>query len=134
MSADVARHGRAPRDDMAHAQIIAGGSELLTPDKTDTNSLFLTEELNRIGIEVVCKSIVGDDRERLAAAVRDALSRTEIVLLSGGLGPTEDDVTRDAVAEALERDLVFNDAVWRSIEARFRRLRRPIADRNRRQA
>lgn len=117
---------------MPDAEIIAVGSELLTPDKTDTNSLFLTEQLNLLGIEVVRKSIVGDDRERLAMAVRE--TRAEVLVLCGGLGPTEDDVTREAVAEALERDLIFSQEICDTIEARFRRFRRVMAERNRRQA
>jgi nicotinamide-nucleotide amidase len=116
------------------AEIIAVGSELLTPEKTDTNSLFLTEQLNLLGIEVVRKSIVGDDRARLADAVREALSRGDVLVLCGGLGPTEDDITREAVADALQRDLVFNEDVARAIEARFRRFGRVMAERNRKQA
>jgi nicotinamide-nucleotide amidase len=117
---------------VADAEIIAVGSELLTPEKIDTNSLFLTAQLNLLGIEVVRKSIVGDSRERLAAAVRDA--RSEVIVLCGGLGPTEDDLTREAVADALGRRLVFNETVCREIEARFRRFGRVMAERNRRQA
>src|SRR5438034_11459699 len=74
------------------AEIIAVGSELLTPDRMDTNSLYLTEELNKLGIEVVRKTIVGDNRELLAEAFRDALERVPLILASGGLGPTEDDL------------------------------------------
>src|ERR1700731_1043843 len=76
------------------AEIIAVGSELLTPDRLDTNSLFLTEELNGIGIEVVRKTVVGDNRELLAEAFRDPLNRVPLIIASGGLGPTEDDLTR----------------------------------------
>src|ERR1035441_2156913 len=83
------------------AEIIAIGSELLTPQRVDTNSLFLTDQLNGLGVEVVTKSVIGDDLNRLADAVRRAVSRSEIVILCGGLGPTEDDLTRDAVAAAL---------------------------------
>src|SRR5581483_5163102 len=117
---------------MPDAEIIAVGSELLTPDKTDTNSLFLTEQLNLLGIEVVRKTIVGDNRRQLAAAVSEA--RSDLVVLSGGLGPTEDDLTREAVADALHRELVFSEPVWQGIEARLRRFRRVVAERNRRQA
>src|SRR3981189_3549667 len=74
------------------AEIIAVGSELLTPDHIDTNSLFLTEELNKLGIEVVRKSVVGDNRDTLSAAFKGALERVELVIASGGLGPTEDDL------------------------------------------
>ena len=80
-----------------NAEIIAVGSEMLTPARVDTNSLFLTDHLNALGIEVVAKHVVGDDRERLATTIRRALDGARFVLLSGGLGPTEDDVTRDAV-------------------------------------
>src|SRR3954449_9083684 len=83
------------------AEIVAVGSEMLTEDKVDTNSLYLTGKLNTLGVEVVQKTIVGDDRARLTAVISDAFKRSEIVILSGGLGPTEDDVTRDAVATAL---------------------------------
>ena len=80
------------------AEIIAVGSELLTPDKIDTNSLFLTEELNKLGIEIVRKTVVGDDRALLMEAFRDAVNRVPLIISSGGLGPTEDDITRDSLA------------------------------------
>jgi nicotinamide-nucleotide amidase len=90
-----------------NAEIIAAGSELLTAARLDTNSLFLTAHLNQLGVEVVAKAVIGDHRARLTEAVRAACSRSEIVILTGGLGPTEDDVTRDAAAAALDRPLVF---------------------------
>ncbi|MFN0167814.1 MAG: competence/damage-inducible protein A [Bryobacteraceae bacterium] len=117
-----------------NAEIIAIGSEMLTPARLDTNSLYLTAELNNLGVEVVQKMVVGDDRERLADAIRRSFDRTEIVILSGGLGPTEDDVTRDAVALALDRKLEFSNEVCLGIEERFRRMGRKMADINRRQA
>ncbi len=117
-----------------NAEIIAVGSELLTPDRLDTNSLFLTGELNALGVEVVAKMVIGDDVERLAEAVRSAMSRSEITILSGGLGPTEDDVTRDAIARALKRELVFSDEICRGIERRFERMGRKMVEINRRQA
>jgi nicotinamide-nucleotide amidase len=92
---------------MLSAEIIAIGSELLTPEKTDTNSLWLTRRLNDIGIEVKLKTIVGDDGARLEESVRDALSRSEIVITTGGLGPTADDITREYIAKALGRELVY---------------------------
>jgi nicotinamide-nucleotide amidase len=117
-----------------NAEIIAVGSELLTPQRVDTNSLYLTDQLNRLGVEVVAKAVIGDDRERLAAAVEAAVARTEIVILTGGLGPTEDDVTREAVAQALGRSLVFRQDLLEAIEARFRRMNRKMAEINKRQA
>jgi nicotinamide-nucleotide amidase len=116
------------------AEIIAVGSELLTPDRVDTNSLFLTEELNKLGIEVLRKTIVGDNRELLAEAFRDALNRVPVVIASGGLGPTEDDLTRETVAELLGRRLRRNDDVVRAIEARFRSFKREMPEVNLRQA
>jgi len=116
-----------------NAEIIAVGSELLTPDRTDTNSLYLTEQLNTLGVEVRCKSVIGDDRALLAEAVRQALKRAEIVILSGGLGPTEDDVTRDAVADGLGRPLVFSQELLDSLVERFSRLNRKMAENNKRQ-
>ncbi len=118
-----------------NAEIIAVGSELLTPQRVDTNSLYLTDQLNGLGVEVVAKLIVGDDRARLADAIRGALARSEILILTGGLGPTEDDVTRDAVAQALGREQVFHQDIYDAIEQRFSRRRRgPMPEINRRQA
>lgn len=116
------------------AEIIAVGSEMLTPERVDTNSLYLTSELNKIGVEVVRKSVIGDHRDRLAEAVRRALGRSGILILSGGLGPTEDDVTRDAVAQAVDRKLVFHPEIATALEERFRTARRKMAEVNKRQA
>ena len=118
---------------LANCEIIAVGSELLTPDRLDTNSLYLTEQLNGIGVEVRRKSIIGDDRARLAAEVHAALLNSEIVILTGGLGPTEDDVTRDSVAAALGRQLIFRHDLLDQLMERFKRLNRKMADNNRRQ-
>ena len=85
---------------LQHAEIIAIGSELLTPSRLDTNSLFLTERLNSIGIEVELKTIVGDNEERLEQVVREAVKRSALVIATGGLGPTEDDVTKKVFGEA----------------------------------
>ncbi|HSU30318.1 MAG TPA: competence/damage-inducible protein A [Bryobacteraceae bacterium] len=119
---------------MANAEIIAVGSELLTPQRIDTNSLTLTEALNNLGVEVVGKQVVGDDRIRLTEAIRESLKRAEIVILSGGLGPTEDDITRDAAAQALGRRLVFSPEQETILAAYFQRLNRTMAENNRRQA
>src|SRR5258708_21510427 len=108
------------------AEIIAVGSELLTPDRMDTNSLFLTEELNKLGIEVVRKSIVGDNRDYLSAAFKEPLERVELVIASGGLGPPEDDLTRETVAALLGRKMHPNAAILRYIEGRFRQLGREM--------
>ncbi|MBN8729544.1 MAG: competence/damage-inducible protein A [Acidobacteria bacterium] len=117
-----------------NAEIIAVGSEMLTPQRTDTNSLWLTAELNNLGIEVVAKTIVGDDRARLTETIADATRRSELVILTGGLGPTEDDLTRECVAAAANRTLVFSDVLLQDILERFARLGRKMADNNKRQA
>jgi nicotinamide-nucleotide amidase len=117
-----------------NAEIIAVGSELLTPDRLDTNSLYLTEELNQLGIEVTRKSVVGDDRESLRAAMREALDRVELVICSGGLGPTEDDLTRETAAELLGRRLIRSEAILSAIKARFRTHGWNMAPVNERQA
>lgn len=102
-----------------NAEIIAVGSELLTPFRMDTNSLYLTEQMNQLGVEVIFKSVVGDDLPRLVAAAQHAMFRSEIVIFSGGLGPTEDDLTREAVAEALGVTLRRDESIIASIEKRF---------------
>jgi nicotinamide-nucleotide amidase len=116
------------------AEIIAVGSEMLTHKRVDTNSLFLTEHLNNLGVEVVAKHVIGDDRDRLTIEVRRALQSADFVLLSGGLGPTEDDLTRDAVAVALDRMQLLNNEISDSIEQRFRKMNRTMPEINRRQA
>src|SRR3989338_9134751 len=116
------------------AEIIAIGSELLTPFRQDTNSLYLTEQLERLGIPVMQKTVVGDDRERLKAAFGDALRRVELVIGIGGLGPTEDDRTREAVAELLGRKLKREEEVVARMEERFRARGRKMPEGNLRQA
>src|SRR5258708_32953725 len=101
------------------AEIIAIGSELLTPFRQDTNSLYLTAQLNNLGVEVAFKTIVGDDFKDLVRVITAALSRADIVILSGGLGPTEDDLTREAVAETLGLQVRRDPAVLRPIERRL---------------
>jgi len=101
------------------AEIIAVGSELLTPYRQDTNSLYLTAQLNDLGVEVGFKTIVGDDRKHLVQAATVALARADILIFSGGLGPTEDDLTREAVAETLNLQLRRDPEILQAIERRF---------------
>jgi nicotinamide-nucleotide amidase len=119
---------------LRRAAIIAVGSELLTSSRLDTNSLFITEQLNLLGIDVVCKSQVGDDREEIASALRFALSRADLVVCCGGLGPTDDDVTREVVAGVLERPLAEDERITARIRARFESRRMEMPSINRRQA
>lgn len=102
-----------------NAEIIAVGSEMLTPYRMDTNSLYLTEQLNLLGIDVIFKSIVGDDQRRIVGAAEHALFRSDILMFSGGLGPTEDDLTREAVAEALGVSVRRDPEVLARLEQRF---------------
>ncbi|HEX5435086.1 MAG TPA: competence/damage-inducible protein A [Candidatus Angelobacter sp.] len=102
-----------------NAEIIAIGSELLTPFRQDTNSLYLTQKLNELGVEVSFKTVVGDRREHLTLAVRTALSRADILILMGGLGPTEDDLTRECAAQALGRRLERDEQIVQGLRARF---------------
>jgi nicotinamide-nucleotide amidase len=102
-----------------NAEIIAVGSELLTPFRMDTNSLYLTEQLNQLGVAVIFKGVVGDNLAQLVAAAQHALFRSEILIFSGGLGPTEDDLTREAVAEALGLPLRRDNEILTAIERRF---------------
>ena len=102
-----------------NAEIIAIGSELLTPFRKDTNSLYLTEKLNQLGVEVILKTIVGDSRVRLVSVAQHAFLRSDIVILMGGLGPTEDDLTREAVAEALGLELHRDSEILAKLKERF---------------
>jgi len=119
---------------MLAAEIIAIGSELLTPGFIDTNSSYLTDQLNGFGIPVVMKAIVGDDETYLDHAIRGALSRTPILITIGGLGPTEDDLTKQVVARVLQRQLVTDDATLARIEALFKSRGWTMAPNNARQA
>lgn len=116
------------------AEIIAIGSELLTPEKTDTNSLWLTGQLNEIGIDVKLKTIVGDDAARLEETVRDAMRRSDVVITTGGLGPTEDDITRVCTAKAVGRELTYHDDIETHLRERFRAWGREMPEINKRQA
>jgi nicotinamide-nucleotide amidase len=116
------------------AEIIAIGSELLAPDRTDTNSLWLTEQLNRLGIEVKLKTVVGDDDARLEETIKDATRRSKVVITTGGLGPTEDDITRKVTARALGRRLLLNEDLLAEIRQRFQNFGVAMPERNSRQA
>src|SRR5438876_3877866 len=119
---------------MLSAEIIAIGSELLAPDRTDTNSLWLTDQLNRIGIDVKLKTIVGDDDARLEELIKDAVKRSRVVITTGGLGPTEDDITRKVVARALGQRLLLDENVLAEIRTRFQSFGLTMPERNSRQA
>jgi nicotinamide-nucleotide amidase len=117
-----------------NAEIIAIGSELLTPFRQDTNSLFLTAELNKLGVDVDYKTVVGDDRTRLTNIARIALDRADVVIFMGGLGPTEDDLTREAVAAALHLPLKRDPDIVASLYARFAARKIKMPENNLKQA
>ncbi|MCW5961461.1 MAG: competence/damage-inducible protein A [Pyrinomonadaceae bacterium] len=119
---------------MLSAEIIAIGSELLTPTKTDTNSLWLTEKLNEIGIDVKLKTVVGDDELRLEEAVKDAIKRSDVIITTGGLGPTEDDITRTVTANAVGRELLYHNELENELRERFLGMGREMPEINKRQA
>lgn len=119
---------------MLSAEIIAIGTELLTPFHTDTNSLWLTEKLNSVGIEVKLKTIVGDDESRLEEVLKDALHRSQIIVSTGGLGPTEDDITRKVFARVLKRPLILHEDILANIRRLFESRGMQMALNNERQA
>jgi nicotinamide-nucleotide amidase len=116
------------------SEIIAVGSEMLTPFRQDTNSLYLTEKLNEIGVIVTFKTIVGDRRKDLVNAIRTALSRIDILILMGGLGPTEDDLTREAIADALGLKIRRDGPLVAALAARAAHWRMPLPSNNLKQA
>jgi nicotinamide-nucleotide amidase len=121
---------------LARAAVIAVGSELLTPSRIDTNSLFITEQLNLLGIDVVTKIVVGDDRGELGQMFRVARDRVDAIVFSGGLGPTDDDVTREVVADVLGLTLREDEEITARMRQRFaaRGYTMPMPEINRRQA
>ena len=119
---------------MLKAEIIAIGSELLTPLRTDTNSLWLTERLNSIGIKLYQKTVVGDEEDRLEEAIRDALRRSDVIISTGGLGPTEDDITRKVFARVMGRQLRLDYEILERIRNRLTSRGFQMTPNNERQA
>jgi competence/damage-inducible protein CinA-like protein len=117
-----------------HAEIIATGSELLLGEVVDTNSTYIARKLREIGLNLFYKTVVGDNEQRMEAALRIALNRSDVIITTGGLGPTVDDVTRPAVARAVDRELIFSEELLAQIQARFRAYGVPMGENNRRQA
>jgi nicotinamide-nucleotide amidase len=115
-------------------EILAVGSELLTPYFQDTNSLYLTRRLNDLGLDVDFKSIVGDQWENLIVAFTQALSRANLIMVIGGLGPTRDDKTREAWASVMGKKLIFKQQLLQNIQARFARRKMKMPAVNKKQA
>ena len=116
------------------AILIAVGSEMLEKDRVDTNSIYIAKQLMKKGILVSMKMIVGDEMENLSWLVKNACKRTQVVIITGGLGPTEDDITREAVANALKKELVFNEDILAGIKERFKKRGLDMPQINTRQA
>ncbi|MGI6208537.1 MAG: CinA family nicotinamide mononucleotide deamidase-related protein [Anaerolineae bacterium] len=116
------------------AEIIASGTELLLGDTVDTNSAYIAQKLRDLGVDVYFHTTVGDNVRRLRSAIEIAASRANLIIITGGLGPTVDDVTREAVASAIGRPLVFSEELLEQIADRFARFGRTMSDNNRRQA
>jgi nicotinamide-nucleotide amidase len=116
------------------AAILAVGSEMLTPFRTDTNSLYITERLNAIGYDVRLKAVVGDDVSELAQVLDAATAWADLIAITGGLGPTEDDVTRDAVARVLDVPMQIDEEIVARLKDRFARRGMTMPEINRRQA
>ncbi|NDJ75047.1 MAG: CinA family nicotinamide mononucleotide deamidase-related protein [Chloroflexi bacterium] len=117
-----------------NAEVITIGTELLLGEIVDTNSSYIARQLRDIGVSIYYLTTVGDNRARIADAIRLSLSRADVVITTGGLGPTVDDMTRQAVAEATDRELVFYPELLEQIAARFRSFSVPMSDNNRIQA
>ena len=117
-----------------HAEIVAIGTELLLGELVDTNSAAISKKLQTIGLPLHYTSTVGDQMERIVSVLKLALSRSTVVITTGGLGPTVDDLTREAIAQATERPLIFDDVLLEQIEARFKRWGRRMTPNNRQQA
>lgn len=117
-----------------NAEVISIGTEILLGELTDTNSVFIAQQLRNIGINLYFMTSVGDNRARIAESIRTALSRAQVVITCGGLGPTVDDMTRQSVADATERGLVFHQELLDQIAARFERFHVSMTENNRRQA
>ncbi|MGA1195431.1 MAG: CinA family nicotinamide mononucleotide deamidase-related protein [Candidatus Latescibacterota bacterium] len=116
------------------AEIVMIGTELLLGEIVDTNANLFAKALRDIGMDLLYKTTVGDNEKRMVEVLNLALDRSDVVITSGGIGPTVDDMTRQAVAEATGRKLVYSDELEKQIAARFRNFGRPMADNNKRQA
>lgn len=119
---------------MASAEILTIGTEILLGEIIDTNAAYLAKQLRSIGLDVYRKTTVGDNPQRIAAFIKEAIDRCQVILTTGGLGPTVDDPTREAIALAFEVELEYHPDLWEQIQERFRRYGRTPTENNRRQA
>ena len=117
-----------------NAEIIAVGSELLLGQIANTNAKFISSQLSELGINVYYHSVIGDNGGRLKKAIEIAESRADLIIFSGGLGPTKDDLTKETIAEHLNVPLVFDEKALETIEKFFTNQGRPLTENNRKQA
>lgn len=117
-----------------NAEIVSIGTELLLGEITDTNATWIARQLRDIGVNLYYVTVVGDNLERITATLRQSLERSDLVITTGGLGPTVDDMTRQAVAAATGQELVFYDELLAQIQARFEKFGTPMTENNRQQA
>lgn len=117
-----------------NVEIVTIGTELLLGEIVDTNSAYIARQLRDVGVNIYYLTTVGDNRERIADAVRTALHRADVVITTGGLGPTVDDMTRQGVADSVGRSLEFHPELLEQIAERFRQLGSKMSDNNRVQA
>ena len=116
------------------AEIITVGTEILLGDIVNTNSQFLAKELANLGVEVYCQGTVGDNEDRLLESLEESLHRSDMVITTGGLGPTKDDLTKETAAKLFNQELVFHEESWREIEAYFNKLGKVPTENNKKQA
>jgi molybdenum cofactor synthesis domain-containing protein len=119
---------------MAVAEIITIGTEILLGEIVDTNARFIARVLRDIGVDLYRKTTVGDNSIRISQAVQQAMERSDFIITSGGLGPTVDDPTREALASSVGLSLEFRPELWDQIVERFQRFGRPPTENNKRQA
>jgi competence/damage-inducible protein CinA-like protein len=119
---------------MPSAEIIAIGTELLLGEIQDTNTRHLAHTLRNLGIDLYRATLIGDNANRIAQVIQEAMQRSPIVITTGGLGPTVDDPTRQAVAQAIGQPLEFRPELWEQVQQRFSRFHRQPTENNRRQA
>ncbi len=131
---DACGEGDQPMSSRTQAEIISVGTELLRGEITDTNAGYLASELPLLGITVFRMTTAGDDREELSQVIRQALDRSPLVITSGGLGPTDDDLTRDCIAAVLDEEMSIDDELERQLRAMFGRMGRGMPEHNLRQA
>src|SRR5690606_17349133 len=117
-----------------NAEIIAVGSELLLGQIANTNAQFLSKQLAELGINVYYHTVVGDNPDRLENVIKVSQSRSDLIIFTGGLGPTKDDLTKETIARILGKQLVFDEDALRSIEDYFKKTNRHMTENNKKQA